>query len=59
MKREMKENLQGTNSDSKETGLKSVVWGRRKKKTFNQNRMRKQEFKNMRRGLGTSGKLNF
>ena len=57
MKREMKENLQGTNSDSKETGLKSVVWGRRKKKTFNQNRMRKQEFKNMRRGLGTSGKL--
>ena len=55
MKREMKENLQGTNSDSKETGLKSVVWGRRKKKTFNQNRMRKQEFKKMRRGLGTSG----
>ena len=26
-------------------GLKSMVWGRRKKKTFNQNRMKKQEFK--------------
>ena len=50
MKREMKENLQGTNSDSKETGLKSVVWGRRKKKTFNQNRMKEEEFKKMRRG---------
>ena len=35
-------------------GLKSMVWGRRKKKTFNQNRMKKQEFKKMRRGLGTS-----
>ena len=39
-------------------GLKSMVWGRRKKKTFNQNRMKKQEFKKMRRGLGTSGKTS-
>ena len=36
-------------------GLKSTVWIRRKKETLNQNRMKKQEFKKMRRGLGTSG----
>ena len=35
-------------------GLKSMVWTRRKKETFNQKRMKKQEFKKMRRGLGTS-----
>ena len=35
-------------------GLKSMVWSRRQKETFNQNRMKKQEFKKMRRGLGTS-----
>ena len=34
-------------------GLKSTVWTIRKK-TFNKNRMKKQEFKKMRRGLGTS-----
>ena len=32
-------------------GLKSMVWTRRKKETFNQNRMKKEEFKKMRRGL--------
>ena len=36
-------------------GLKSMVWTRRKKETSNQNRMKKQEFKKMRKGLGTSG----
>ena len=30
-----------------------MVWTRRKKETFNQNRMKKQEFTKMRRGLGT------
>ena len=35
-------------------GLKSTVWTRRKKETSNQKRMKKQEFGNMRRGLGTS-----
>ena len=35
-------------------GYKSMVWSRRKKETFNQNRMKKQEFRKMRRGLGTS-----
>ena len=55
MLRETKENVQGTNSDGKETGTrKSTVWTRRKKETSNQKRMKKQEFKKMRRGLGTS-----
>ena len=35
-------------------GLKSTVWTRRKEETSNQKRMKKQEFKKMRRGLGTS-----
>ena len=30
------------------------MWTRRKKETFNQNRMKKQEFKKMRRALGIS-----
>ena len=34
-------------------GLKSTVWTRRKKETFNQKRMKQQEFRKM-RGLGTS-----
>ena len=36
--------------------LKSMVWSRRKNETSNQKRMKKQEFKKMRRGLGTSRK---
>ena len=35
-------------------GLKSTVWTRREKETSNQKRMKKQEFKKVRRGLGTS-----
>ena len=35
-------------------GLKSMIWNRRKKETFNQKRMKKQEFRKMRKGLGTS-----
>ena len=54
MLRETKENVQGTNSDVRKLGLKSMVWSRRKKGTFNQKRMKKQEFGKMRRGLGTS-----
>ena len=54
MLRETKENVQGTNSDAKETGIKSMVWTRRKKETSNQKRMKKQELGKMRRGLGTS-----
>ena len=35
-------------------GLKSTVCTKSKKEIFSQNRMKKQEFKKMRRGLGTS-----
>ena len=51
--RETKENVQGTNRNGKETGtqINSVD---QKEETFNQKRMKKQEFKKMRRGLGTS-----
>ena len=35
-------------------GFKSMVWSRMSKETFHQNKMKKQEFKKMRRGLGTS-----
>ena len=38
----------------RELGLKSTVWIRRKKETSNQKRMKEQEFRKMRRGLGTS-----
>ena len=52
MLRETKENVQGINCDGKETV--SIVWTKRKKETFNQKRMKTQEFKKIRRGLGTS-----
>ena len=48
-KSEIKENVQGTNSDGRKLGLKPMVWSRRKKETLSQNRMKKQEFKKMRR----------
>ena len=38
-------------------GLISTVWSRRKKETFDQNRMKEQELGKMRRGLGTSGTI--
>ena len=41
--------------EGRKPGLKLMIWSRRKKETFNQNRMKKQEFKKMKRGLGTSG----
>ena len=50
---EIKENVQGTNSDGKETGTQ-INGVDQKEETFNQNRMKKQEFKKMRRGSGTS-----
>ena len=54
MKIEIKENVQGTKSEGKGTRTQINGWTRRKKETFNQKRMKKQEFKKMRRGLGTS-----
>ena len=53
MPRETKENIQGTNSDGKETGTQ-INGVDQKKETSNQKRMKKQEFGKMRRGLGTS-----
>ena len=49
-KSEMKENIQGTNSERRKLELKSMVWSRKKKETFNQRRMKKQKFKKMKRG---------
>ena len=54
MLRETKENVPGTNSDGKETGTQIVLWTRRRKEISNQKRMKKQEFRKRRRGLGTS-----
>ena len=42
--RETKENVQGTNSDGKETGTQINGVDQRKKETSNQKRMKKQEF---------------
>ena len=56
MLRETKENVQGTNSDGKETGTQ--INGVDQKETSNQKRMKKQEFKKMRTGVGTSRKFS-
>ena len=53
MLRETKENVQGTNSDAKETGTQ-INGVDQKEETSNQKRMKKQELGKMRRGLGTS-----
>ena len=49
MLREIKENVQGTNSDAKETGTQ-INGVDQKEETPNQKRMKKQEFKKIRRG---------
>ena len=54
---EIKENIQGTNSDRKETRTQINGWITRKKEIFNQNRMNEQNSKKkkkLKRGLGTS-----
>ena len=53
MQSEIKENIQRTKNEGRKLRLKSMIWSRREKQTFNQNRMKKQEFKKMRRGLET------
>ena len=50
---EIKENVQGTSSDGKETRTQ-INGVDQKEETSNQNRMKQQEFGKMRRGLGTS-----
>ena len=54
MLRETKENVQGTNSDAKETGSQINGLDQRKKETSNQKTMKKQEFGKMKTALGTS-----
>ena len=54
MLRETKENVQGTNSDRKETGTQINGVEQKEEISIQPERMKKQEFKNMRRGLGTS-----
>ena len=51
---EIKENVQGTNSDRKETGTQINSVDQKEERNSNQKRMKKQEFGKMRRGLGTS-----
>ena len=54
MPRETKENVQEPIVMGRKLELKSTVWIKRKKEKSNQKRMKKQEFKKMRKGLGTS-----
>ena len=50
----IKQNIQGTNSEGQETG--THINDLEQKDEINiQNRMKKQEFRKIRRGLGTSG----
>ena len=53
MLRETKENVQGTNSDSKETGTQINSVDQKEERNI-QPEKNKEEFKKMRRGLGTS-----
>ena len=58
MESEIKENAQGTNSDREETRTQINDLEQNEEiniQLFSQNRMKKQEFKKMRRGLVTSG----
>ena len=51
----MKQNIQGTNSDRKETRTQINDLEQKEEKTSNWNRMKKQEFKKVKRVLQTSG----
>ena len=53
MQSEIKKNIQGTISEGKETGNQSNNL-EKKEKSINQNKMKKQEFRKMRRGFRTS-----
>ena len=54
MLRETKENVQGTNSDGKETGTQINTVDQKEERNIQPEKMKKQEFRKMRRGLGTS-----
>ena len=53
--REIKQNIWGTNSDRKETRTQSNDLEQKEEINNNRNRMKKQEFRKMKRDLGTSG----
>ena len=54
MQSDIRQNVQGTNSEGKETKAQINDLEQKKEITFNQNTKKKQELKKMRRGLGTS-----
>ena len=54
MLRETKENVQGINSDGKETGTQINGLEQKEERSIQPKKIKKQEFKKMRRGLGTS-----
>ena len=54
MLRETKENVQGTNSDGKETGTQINDLEQKEEMNIQPEQNEEQEFKKMRRGLGTS-----
>ena len=54
MQSEIKQNIQGTNSDRKETGIQINCLDQKEEMNIQHNRMKKQEVKKLRRGLGTS-----
>ena len=51
---EMKENVQGTNSDGKETGTQINGVDQKEERNIQPEKKKQQEFGKMRRGLGTS-----
>ena len=52
---EIKRNIYGTNSEGKETGAQINDSEQKEEINIRRNKMKKQEFKKMSRGLGTSG----
>ena len=54
MLRETKENVQGINSDAKETGTQVNGVDQKEERNIQPEKMKKQEFRKMRRGLRTS-----
>ena len=55
MLRETKKNIQGTNSEAKETGTQINGVDQKEERNIRpEKKMKKQEFGKMRRGLGTS-----
>ena len=54
IKSEIKENVKGTNGEGKETGTQINGLEQKKEINIQPARMKNQEFKKMRRGLGTS-----